>query len=123
MGRLQYHQAQGLVEGVAELRLVNLEIHSSPSVSDEGSRNEATGDNTYNSPLIFFFYTLLHCYGPSLLSGTLLSTLETHILRDHFHVLRNARRQCISAPSAGITSPCVESSQVIPLANKHATSS
>lgn len=87
IGRLQHHEARGLAEGVARLRLINLEIHSSPWVNDEDPRHYLAGGKTYDSPLIFFFYSLTRHYGPSPLPKGLSSTLETLILRDRFHVL------------------------------------
>lgn len=74
---------EGLAEGVANSRLVSLEIHSGPWVNDEDPRHHLAGGKTYDSPLTFF-YSPTHRYGPSLLPRALPSTLETLILRDPF---------------------------------------
>ena len=86
IGRLQHHEARGLAEGVARLRLINLEIHSSPWVNDEDPRHYLAGGKTYDSPLMFFFCSLNGHGGPSPLPKGLPSTLETLILRDRFHI-------------------------------------
>lgn len=93
IGRLIHHEAQGLAEGVARLRLINLEIHSSPWVKDQDPRHHLAGGETYDSPLMFFFYSLIHRNGPSHLSRGLRSTLETFILRDRFHIMGRPTKQ------------------------------
>ena len=93
IGRLQHHEARGLAEGVAKLRLINLEIHCSPWVRDEDPRHYLTGGQTYDSPLMLLFYSLVRRCGPSLLPSALPSTLETLILRDRFHIFRQPTKQ------------------------------
>ncbi|KAL9068047.1 MAG: hypothetical protein Q9161_006492 [Pseudevernia consocians] len=117
VGRLQHHEARGLAEGVARLRLVNLEIHSSPWVNDEDPRHYLAGGKTYDSPLMFFFYSLIHRYDSNLLPSALPSTIETLILRDRFHAfgkptkqnyLRAACRDCRSLRRIESTHPTRE---------------
>lgn len=93
IGRLQHHEARGLAEGVALLRLIRLEIHSGPWVKDEDPRHYLAGGITYDSPLMFFFYSLTRTYGSGLLPRGLPSTLETLILRDRFHVFGKPTKQ------------------------------
>lgn len=93
VGRLQHHEARSLAEGVAKLRLINLEIHSSPWVRDEDPRHYLAGGQTYDSPIMLFFYSLVRRCGPSPLPSALPSTLETLILRDRFHVFRQPTEQ------------------------------
>ena len=85
IGRLHHGEARGLAEGVAKLQLINLEIHSGPWVSDNDPRRNVAATQMYDSPLMFFFYLLGRCYGPSHPPSALPSTLETLILRDRFH--------------------------------------
>ncbi|CAD6581096.1 MAG: hypothetical protein ASARMPREDX12_000352 [Alectoria sarmentosa] len=117
IGRLQHHEAQGLAEGVARLQLINLEIHSSPWVKDEDPRHNLAGNKTYDSPLMFFFYSMTRRRGPGLSPRGLPSTLETLILRDRFHVygkptkhiyLRAACRNCRSLRRLESTHPTRE---------------
>lgn len=117
IGRLQHSEARGLAEGVARLRLINLEIHSSPWVKDEDPRHYLAGGKTYDSPLMFFFYSLIRRHGPGLLPRGLPSTLEALILRDRFHVfgtptkqsyLRAACRNCRSLRRIESTHPTRE---------------
>ena len=93
LGRLQHHEARGLAEGVARLRLIDLEIHSSPWVKDEDPRYYIAGGKKYDWPLMFFLYVLVHRYRPNLLPRGFPSTLETLVLRDRFHLFGNATRQ------------------------------
>ncbi len=117
IGRLQHHEAQGLAEGIARLRLTNLEIHSSPWISHGDPRHYLTGSKMYASPLMFFFYYLARREGPSLLPSGLPSTLETIILRDRFYVVKEpmehvylcaARRKCRSFLQIESTHPTGE---------------
>ena len=94
IGRLIHHEAQGLAERVVRLRLIYLEIHSSPWVKDKDPRHHhLAGGKTYDPPLMFFFYSLLHRNGPIHLSRGLPSTLETLILRDRFHIFGRPTKQ------------------------------
>ncbi|KAM0801114.1 hypothetical protein BDR22DRAFT_209778 [Usnea florida] len=117
VGRLQHHEARGLAEGVLRLRLVYLEIRSSPWVKDEDPRHYLAGGITYDSPLMFFFYSLTRPYGQGLMPRGLPSTLETLILRDRFHVfgrptkqtyLRTACKNCRSLRRIESTHPTRE---------------
>lgn len=85
IGRLHHEEAKGLAEVVANSRLINLEIRSSPWVSDDDLRRVPAGRQWFDSPLMFFFYFLGRRHGPGLLPKALPSTLETLILRDRFH--------------------------------------
>ncbi len=109
IGRLQHHEARGLAEGIARLRLTNLEIHSSPWISHGDTRRYLTGSKTYASPLMFFFCHLTRRDGPSLLPSALPSTLETIILRDRFYVVKEpTRRDCRSLLRIESTHPTRE---------------
>ncbi len=117
VGRLQHHEARGLAEGVARLPLIDLEIHSSPWVKDEDPRHSLAGGKTYDSPLVFFFYSLTHRYDSNLSPTGLPPTIETLILRDRFHVfgkptkqkyLRAACRDCRSLHRIESTHPTRE---------------
>lgn len=85
IGRLHHEEAKGLAKVVAKLRLIDLEIHSSPWVSDDDLRRVLAGRQWFDSPLMFFLYFLGRRHGPGLLPRALPSTLETLILRDRFH--------------------------------------
>ena len=93
IGCLQHHETQALADEVAKLRLINLEIHSSPWVSDEDHQHYLIGEERYDSPLMLFFYSLARRNGPSLLPNSLPSSPETLIVRDNFHVFKESTKQ------------------------------
>lgn len=85
VGRLHHEEAKGLAKVVAKLRLIDLEVHSSPWVRYDDRRRVPAGRQWFDSPLMFFFYFLGRRRGPGILPKALPSTLETLILRDRFH--------------------------------------
>lgn len=87
VGRLHHEEARGLANAVAKLRLIDLEIHSSPWMTEEHlhPRGDRTGRQCFDSPLMFFFYFSGRRPRPGRLPNALPSTLETLVLRDRFH--------------------------------------
>lgn len=85
---------EGLAEGVANSRLVSLEIRSGPWVNDEDPRHHLAGGKTYDSPLTFFFYSPTHRYGPSLLPrGFAVNPRDSHSARPVFMFSGNPMKQ------------------------------
>ena len=93
IGRSQRHETQALADGVAKLRLVNLEIHSSPWVSEEDDQHCLTGDEMYYLPLMLFIHSLARRNGPSLLPSSSPSSPEALIVRDSFDVVKKSTKQ------------------------------